>query len=1188
MAKDIFLLISVVFFTACELKHEKLFVRLDSAKTGIHFNNKITENDSVNILDMEYVYNGGGVAIGDFNNDSLPDVFFTGNMVSNQLYLNEGKMKFRDVSKEAGFTGNNKWCTGVAIVDINQDGLMDIYVCASIKNNPIERANMLFVNKGTSKDGTPTFVDEAALYKIADTGHSTNAAFFDFDNDGDLDLYVLTNKMDKIYPNQYRKKISDGSSPTTDRLYRNDWDSILSHPVFTDISKQAGIVIEGFGLGINICDINKDGWKDIFVTNDFLTNDLLWINNANGTFTNKAGDYFKHTSYSAMGNDVADINNDGLADIITADMMPGTNYRKKMMMSANSYQTNLNNNEYGYEYQYGRNTLQLNLGNSVNSKDSGAHPVFGEIGFYAGVAETDWSWTPMVTDFDNDGFRDIIITNGFPKDITDHDFMTFRAHANKIASKSELLDQIPAVKLTNYAFRNNSDLKFSDVTNNWGLTEPCFSNGAAYGDLDNDGDLDFIINNINDEAFVYENKSRNSDLKNNHYLQIEFKGPSLNRNGTGALVEIYYDQGKHQIYENSPYRGYLSSVQNICHFGLGTVTSIDSVFIKWPNRTMQVLVNIKTDQKIIVDIKNANLPSNFHQLPIINPLFIDITDDVNIHYQHQEIDFSDFNIQKLLPHKFSEYGPGLAVGDIDGNGLDDIICGGSYGYSATMFLQQPNSQFITSDIIPNADTKNKTWEDLGILLFDADGDNDLDLYTVSGSYENEPGSNAYQDRFFSNNGSGKFSYDSVAFPKNPTSKSCARAVDFDKDGDLDIFVAGRVEPWNYPKPVNSYIYRNDSKNGITKFTDVTNTIAKELMNIGLVCDALWTDFDNDGWNDLILAGEWMPVTFLKNNKGIFTNVTSQTSTENETGFWNSIAPGDFDNDGDIDYIVGNMGQNSFYRASKQYPVKIYAKDFDNNGNYDAIPSLFLLDDDGKQQEYPAQTRDDLVKQMIGMRAKFQNYKTHANATMDKLFSPDELKNALILQANNFKTSLFKNNGNGKFEISSLPAQAQLSTINGMITEDFDGDGILDIVMNGNDFGTEVTVGRYDALNGLYMKGDGGGKFVAKTIAESGIYIPGNGKALVKAKSAAGYCLIIGGQNRGPLKVFQSKTPDQLIPILPYEISAIITYKNGKSRKQEIYYGASFLSQSGRFINAGNLISSIEITDSKGNKRKITL
>jgi enediyne biosynthesis protein E4 len=1188
MTRTIVFFALVALFSSCT---KKTFKKLDSDRTGIHFSNTITESDSVNILDLEYVYNGGGVAISDFNNDGLQDVFFTGNQVGNRLYLNKGRMRFRDVTDVAMVGALDRWNTGVATVDINNDGLMDVYVCASIKRDPQKRANMLFINKGMNADGIPVFADESRNYGIADTGHSTNAAFFDYDNDGDLDLYVLTNKMagDGIYANQYKKKIVDGSSPTTDRLYRNDWDSAIGHPVFRDVSAQAGILIEGYGLGLAISDINKDGWKDIYVANDFLTNDLLWINNGNGTFTNRAGQCFKHTSYSAMGNDVVDINNDGLLDVIAVDMLPANNIRKKMMTSANAYQTYMNNEAYGYEYQYGRNTLQLNQGMIPNTKDTVALPVFGDIAFYAGVAETDWSWAPMVTDFDNDGYRDIIITNGFPKDITDHDFMTYRVNARSVASKEEILEQIPMVKLHNYAFRNNGDLSFSDRTTDWGLEEPCFSNGAAYGDLDNDGDLDFVVNNINDEAFVYENSSHNRAKDKSHYIQVKFQGDDSNINGIGAWAEVYYARGKLQVYENSPYRGFLSTVQTLAHFGLGAVDRVDSLVIKWPNGRQQVLRNVSADQTITVKQKEANLAFSFVE-PERTQLatFTDVTDSLGLSYQQQEIDFPDFNIQKLIPHKFSEYGPGLAVGDIDGNGFDDLVCGGSYSYSATLLLQQANGRYITKELIPGANDQNKRCEDLGLLLFDADSDGDLDLYIASGGYENKPNSEAYEDHYYVNDGKGAYRLDSLALPKNFTSKSCVRAADYDKDGDLDLFLAGRVEPWNYPKPVSSTILRNDSHEGAAKFTDVTSNVASAFKNLGLVCDAVWTDFDNDGWQDLMLVGEWMNVGLFKNEKGTFRNVTPSSGISKQKGWWTSIAPGDFDNDGDIDYILGNVGQNTFYRVSEQYPGRIYGKDFDGNGSYDAIPTLYLTDEKGVKHEYPAQTRDDLIKQMISMRSKFRTYKSFALASIDKVLSPEDLKDAVILEANNLRSCFMRNMGNGRFAMVPLPVQAQLSVIHGMVADDFDGDGNLDVVMNTNDFGTEVSVGRYDALNGLFLKGDGKGGFMAATIAQSGIYIPGNGKALVKIAGAGNRLLLVASQNRGPLRVFKANQKLRLIPVYPMDVSAQIRYKNGKMQKQEFYYGASFLSQSGRFLQVTDSIASVVVMDFTGNRREIPL
>ena len=1164
---------------------------VSSSHSGIHFNNTIVENDSINPIDVTNIYNGGGTGVGDFNNDGLEDIYFAGNTVSNKLYINKGSFKFQDVTDEAKVSGNGKWCRGVSVIDINNDGWLDIYVCASMSPDPHKRENLLYINEGADKNRVPHFREMGAEYGLNDTAHSTMAAFFDYDNDGDLDMYLVVNQIIKnMNPAIYRPKIKDGSFPSTGRLYRNDYDNKLKHPVFTDVSKKAGTTVEGYGHSVNIADFNKDGWKDIFVTNDFNSNDLLYINNHDGTFTDKADVYFKHTSANGMGQDVIDINNDGLSDIVELDMNPEDNYRKKMMLNANSYQNYQNSDYYGYQYQYVRNTLQLNQGPRVNQNDSVGDPVFSEVGYYAGIAETDWSWTPLVTDFDNDGFRDIIITNGFPKDITDHDFVSFRSQSYSVASKDYTLSQIPQVKLHNYAFHNNGNVTFGNVTNDWGLTTPSFSNGAAYADLDNDGDMDMIVNNINDEAFVYENTVMDAKDTNQHYLSLTMKGDNLNRNGLGAWIEIYYGGGKQQVYEQSPYRGYLSTIDIRPHFGLGNVSKIDSLVIKWPNSRKQVMRNVAVDQNIIADIVNADQTYSWSK-PVFadNTLFTDITDSVGIHYTNQQKDFVDFNVQKLLPHKFSQFGPALAVADIDGNGLDDMVAGGAVSYSPVAILQQRNGSFVQKNILPKADKTTKPWDDRGVTLFDADGDGDIDIYVASGGYESAPNSNDYQDKLYINDGRGNFSIDSVALPKNFVSKSCVRVADYDKDGDLDLFIAGRVEAGHYPKPVSSFVYRNDTKNGVIKFTDVTPSIAKPLNNIGLVCDAVWTDFDNDGWQDLVLAGEWMPLTFIKNNKGSFENITGATNIADKKGWWTSIVPGDFDNDGDIDYIVGNLGLNSFFKASDQYPAGIYAKDFDNNGSFDAVPTLYLptSQQDTTRREFPVHTRDDMTKQMIFFKSKFQNYKSYASAPFSQMFSPEEMNGALKLQANYFSNSYVRNDGNGKFTIAPLALNTQYSCMNGMIAEDFDQDGNLDLLMVGNDYGTDVSIGRYDACNGLMLKGDGKGNFSPLSIMQSGWFVPGDAKALVKLRGADGKCLLAASQNKDRLKVFELKKDISYLQVAPSDVNAVITYKNGKKQKRELYYGSSFLSQSGRFLNIDKNISAADIKDARGNERHIS-
>lgn len=1175
-----FFLAGCLLLQACKNETSThLFKKISSGHSNIDFNNKVVENDSINPLDLEFLYNGGGVAAGDFNNDGLTDLYFTASTTSNKLYLNKGGFVFNDITAQAGVTAEGRWCNAASVVDINNDGLEDIYVCTTIKKDPKERTNLLYINQGL-KNNIPVFKEMAAEYGLADTSYSVHAGFFDYDNDGDLDMFLATTQLAGRSSTQFFSSNIDRdlSSIDIDKLFRNDYNEALKHPVYTDVSAQAGITDHGFALGLAIADINKDGWKDIYVTNDFYSSDELYINNHNGTFTNKRDQYLKHTTQNAMGNDIADINNDGLADIIAVDMNPEDNYRKKKNMGATSYYVYQNMLYGNYALQYVRNTLQLNQGPCIGNNDSLGGPVFSDIGFMAGVAETDWSWSPSVADFDNDGFRDIIITNGYPRDVTDRDFIAFRAMASPTVPKQDLIKEIPQIKVPNYAFRNNGKLQFENVTDAWGMDQPSFSYGAVYADLDNDGDLDYVVNNINDEAFLYENT-----LTGNNFLQVRFNGDSQNKKGLGATAELYTDSGV-QVYENFPWRGYLSTVTDMAHFGLGHHTNIDSLRVTWPDGKMQLLKNVAANQVLQVDIKNAAAAPAV-QMPL-NNLFTDVTEALGINYHHLETDFVDFDIQRLLLHKFSQYGPGLAAGDVDGNGFDDLVIGGNTLKEPMLLLQQANGKFIQKELAAPKGIDVRRSETMGILLFDADGDKDLDIYCVSGSNEFTANSKSYQDRLYVNMGGGNFVCDIGSLPPIYASKSCVKAADYDLDGDLDLFVGGRVMPGKYPQAVSSFIFRNDCTSGHIRFTDVTQQVAPALQNIGLVCDAIFTNFDNAGGPDLIIAGEWMPLKILRNNGGKFEDITAASGLAQHIGWWNSISAGDFDNDGDMDYIAGNLGLNSYYRATDQYPVHLYAKDFDKNEGFDAIPTQYLKDLDGSKKEFTAQSRDEVVEQLPGLKKKFLTYKTFARAGFKDIFSAEELKDAMVLTANDFKSSFIRNDGNGKFSLHPLPPQAQLAPVYGMVVDDYNNDGNPDIAIAGNDYGNEVTNGRYDAMNGLLLTGDGAGNFKPQSMLQSGLFIPGDARSLVKLKRGNSGYLLAASQNQGKLKVFALKKNERTVSILPDETAAILQLKNGKKRLEEFYNGGSFLSQSSKFIQVNETVDSISIMNDKGVSRTI--
>jgi hypothetical protein len=1178
----LFLLSFVSVLTSCS-EEDTLFKKLKPGRTGINFSNRITESEKYNIMAFEYLYNGGGIAIADFNNDGLQDLFFSGNMVDNQMYLNQGEWSFRDITREAEIAGTDRWSSGVAVVDINNDKRLDIYVCATSYEPGNRRANQLFVNQGTQDNGQLNFKEMAEAYGIADTSYTTTAAFFDYDNDGDLDLYIAVNQFDPgLSPNGYWRENDPRAVVNADRLYENSYDPVAGHPVFREISSQAGIVRGGFALGMNIVDINRDGWKDIYVSNDYNSPDMLYVNNGNGTFTDRSGEYLKHTCYSAMGMNIADMNNDGLADIFVLDMLPEDNLRRKAMLQPFNYVSYLNNERFSYPYQHVRNVLQLNQG----PRPDNGQLVFSEVSMFAGIHATDWSWTPMLADFDHDQYRDMIITNGFPKDITDLDFSDFMMARGDFMSSDIPLQVIPSVKLHNYAYRNllsraGGIPEFSKVSEKWGITEPSFSSSAAYGDLDNDGDLDYVVNNINDSAFVYRNMLMEHEGEHANWLKINPKGGAQNLNGLGAIIELYY-QGQQQMWENTPYRGYHSSVQMGAHFGLRDVELLDSLRIEWPGGKEQVLYQVPVNQELTLDYRDASM-ARVSPSPEVSYSFKEVSKELGLEYIHPESDFIDYNIQALLLHKLSQLGPGIAVSDVNQDGLDDFYLGGSHFNKGRFFLQLPDGSFVESDLLPGEDGDSKREEEQGVLFFDADQDGDEDLYLVSGGYEFDIADSSYQDRLFLNE-DGKFIHAEDALPDFLASGSCVKAADYDRDGDLDLFVGGRVRPYHYPLPVSSYLLINDGKG---YFSPGNSTYAPGLEEIGLISDALWTDYDNDGWVDLLLAGEWMPLTILKNSSGRLDQFI-HIGGENAVGWWNSLASGDFDLDGDMDYVAGNLGRNSLIKTSRESPVSLYAGDYDNDMYLDLIPTTYYLSEKGEWEEYPFFGRNDMEKQVKEFKNIFAGHKEYGLATIEEVMATLPNVTQVRLKANHQMTSYIENRGDGDFVVHELPDEAQTAPVFAILTGDFTNDQLPDILITGNDYGNEISNGRYDALNGLLLSGNGKGDFEPMTMQQSGIIIPGDGKSLAKLQASDSTLLVISGQNRGKLGAFKSEYSYRSISLDPFDQAAIVFLKDGRSYREEIYYGNSYLSHSGRRLWLPQNAMNVEIINYQGVKRIVSL
>jgi hypothetical protein len=1047
---------------------DPLFSLLGSKQTNIDFINQLEYTEELNTYTYRNFYNGAGVGLGDFNNDGLTDVYFCGNLADNKLYINKGNFRFEDVTEQSGTACPGVWSTGVSIADINGDGWLDIYVCKSGSPEGSKRYNELFINNGDL-----TFSEKAEEYGLAEKGLSNHATFFDYDRDGDLDCYLLNNSFQSVSEFDIKKdqrEIRD--SLGGNKLFRNDG----GH--FTDVSKEAGIYGSkiGFGLGVSVGDVNRDGWMDIYVSNDFFERDYLYINNKNGTFTESLEDQMREISLGAMGADVADINNDTYPDIFATEMTPEGNARlktKAMFEDWDRYQMKLKN---GYYQQFARNVLQLN--NQNNS--------FSEIGRLSGVSTTDWSWGALIMDLDNDGWKDIFVANGIYKDLLDRDYLDIYSNPAVMRSmiKTEekailrIIDLIPSVKIPNYAFHNNGDLTFTNIADQWGLSTPSFSNGAAYGDLDNDGDLDLIVNNVNMPAFIYRNESNN--VSETSYLVVTLSGIGKNTQAIGAAVTLYYG-GKLNYQELVPARGFMSSVDYRLHFGLGSSTLIDSLIVNWPDGRCTIIKNVAANQFLKLDQNVAwdkCTPANVKQDSV---RFRKNEIVKGLDFTHRENQFADFDRDKLLFRMLSNEGPHIAVGDVNNDSLDDIFICGAKDSPGAMFIQLKNGSFArTNTDVFEAD---KISEDTDCVFFDADNDNDLDLYVASGGNEFPSSSSALSDRLYINTGNGEFVKSPQVLPAGKyESTSCVQPADFDNDGDTDLFVGTRLIPFSYGLPANGYLLEND---GNGNFRNISEKAAPGLIKAGMITDMAWADVDNDTDLDMVIVGDWMPVRIFINDGKSFTDKSEQFKLLNTEGWWNTILAKDFNGDGKTDFIMGNHGLNSRFKASVSKPVTMYVNDFDLNGSIEQIICTY-----NGEKSYPLAMKDDLIKQIPSLGMKYKKYSDYKDQTVEDIFSADVLLRTLTLNAKMMESCVMINSGDGSFTITPLPSEAQFSPVYAIFADDFDNDGICDLIIGGNQYNNKPESGIYDASYGLLLKGLPNGKFEAISSVSSGLIIKG--------------------------------------------------------------------------------------------------